>query len=177
MEPGLKPKRRANRSARIILSTQRRPRNNRPCTAPGRSTPSLAHRRDVFQLRAEARAILVAECEMDFHEAVDGLQAVAVAYGLVAELGQDAVQAILAEAFAKVPRAGELEDAIAATADFLNEFLIDIALKPRSYVPRSTIDAVSFLIKQNDPQRLRTFLAKHTAQERMAIRKHFERRK
>lgn len=57
---------------------------------------------DVFKLRCEARAILVAEGEMDFHEAIDGLQAAAIAYGLVAELGQDAVQAIMAEAFARV---------------------------------------------------------------------------
>jgi hypothetical protein len=52
----------------------------------------------VFRLRCEARAILVAEGEMDLHDAVDGLQEAAVAYSLV-ETDQDAVQEIMAEAF------------------------------------------------------------------------------
>lgn len=59
---------------------------------------------DAFRLRCEARAILVAEGAMDFHEAVDGLQAAAVAYGLIDDIGQDEVQKLLAEAFATVPR-------------------------------------------------------------------------
>jgi hypothetical protein len=50
----------------------------------------------------EARAYLWAACEFDLHEAVDVLQADAVASGLVAEIGQDAVQAIMAEAFGRV---------------------------------------------------------------------------
>jgi hypothetical protein len=53
----------------------------------------------VFKARAEARAILWAACEIDLHEAVDVLQADAVSTGLVAEVGQDAVQAILCDAF------------------------------------------------------------------------------
>ena len=57
---------------------------------------------DIFRARCEARAILVAYDEMTLHQAVDELQAVAVAYGLVAELGQDTVQAIMAEAFRRV---------------------------------------------------------------------------
>jgi hypothetical protein len=57
---------------------------------------------DVFRARAEARAILWQVGEYDLHKAIDGLQAAAVAYGLVAELGQDATQAIMAQAFAKV---------------------------------------------------------------------------
>jgi hypothetical protein len=125
--------------------------------------PSLAYLQNVFRDRCEARAILVAACEMDFHEAIDGLQAAAYQYGLIRKLGQDAVQAMMAEAFAKVPRAGELEDAIAATAD------------QRPDAPRSTIEAVAFLIKQNDPRRLRAFLTKHTAQERAAVKQQFKR--
>jgi hypothetical protein len=53
----------------------------------------------VFKARAEARAIVWAACEIDLHEAVDVLQADAVSTGLVARLGQDAVQRILADAF------------------------------------------------------------------------------
>lgn len=59
--------------------------------------PSLA---EVFQARCEARAGLVNEFYLDFHEAVDGLQAAAVKTGLVTELGQDWVQATMAAAFA-----------------------------------------------------------------------------
>ncbi len=53
----------------------------------------------VFKARAEARAILWEACEYELHEAVDVLQADAVSTGLVARLGQDAVQQILADAF------------------------------------------------------------------------------
>ena len=58
----------------------------------------------VFKVRCEARALLVATGDLDLHEAVDGLQAAAVASGLVAALGQDSVQAIMADAFERVQR-------------------------------------------------------------------------
>jgi hypothetical protein len=45
------------------------------------------------------RAYLVREGEMDLLEAVDGLQARAEWQGLVQAFGQDAVQAIIADAF------------------------------------------------------------------------------
>jgi hypothetical protein len=53
----------------------------------------------IFIARAEALAILYAACEFDLHEAVDVLQHDAVATGLIAEIVQDAVQAIMAKAF------------------------------------------------------------------------------
>jgi hypothetical protein len=56
----------------------------------------------VFTARCEARALLWQAGEFDLHEAVDKLQADAVRDGLVAKLGQDAVQAIMAKAFAAV---------------------------------------------------------------------------
>jgi hypothetical protein len=56
----------------------------------------------VFIARCEARALLWQAGELDLHEAVDKLQADAVASGLVAQLGQDAVQAVMAKAFAAV---------------------------------------------------------------------------
>jgi hypothetical protein len=59
---------------------------------------------DVFTARAEARAALFATGELDMHEAVDALQAAAVASGLVASIGQDAVQAIMAVAFREARR-------------------------------------------------------------------------
>lgn len=57
---------------------------------------------EVFALRAEALARLYADSEIDFHTTVDELQQSAEANGLVAAIGQDAVQAIMSEAFAAV---------------------------------------------------------------------------
>jgi len=59
---------------------------------------------DVFRLRAWARAYLFAASEFDLHEAVDKLQADAERDGLVAQIGQDKVQQIIAEEFHKVCR-------------------------------------------------------------------------
>ena len=57
---------------------------------------------EVFTERAEARALLWAAGEFDLHEAVDKLQADAERDGLVAAVGQDEVQRIIAEAFSAV---------------------------------------------------------------------------
>jgi hypothetical protein len=56
----------------------------------------------ILETRAQVRAYLVVVGEYDLHDAVDGLQAYAERSGLVAELGQDRVQAILAAAFGPV---------------------------------------------------------------------------
>jgi hypothetical protein len=56
----------------------------------------------MFIARAEARALLWQAGEFELHEAVDELQAAADRQGLLAELGQDAVQAIIAKAFEAV---------------------------------------------------------------------------
>jgi hypothetical protein len=53
---------------------------------------------DMFWARCEARAHRLAVGELDLHDAVDVLQERAVRHGLVAEIGEDAVQAII-EAF------------------------------------------------------------------------------
>lgn len=74
--------------------------------APARAPADAPSKLDVFRLRCEARAELVIACLMDFHEAVDGVQAIAVREGLVAELGQDEVQAIVGAAFARVRDVG-----------------------------------------------------------------------
>jgi hypothetical protein len=57
---------------------------------------------DVFWARCEARAHLYAVGELDLHDAVDVLQEHAVRHGLVDEIGQDAVQAIIVETFRRV---------------------------------------------------------------------------
>ena len=56
---------------------------------------------EIFRERCEARAMLVANGLMPLIEAVDGLQAAAERAGLVDELGQDAVQKIMAESFGR----------------------------------------------------------------------------
>jgi hypothetical protein len=56
----------------------------------------------VFIARAEARALLWQAGEFDLHQAIDPLQEAAERDGLVAKLGQDKVQAILAKAFEAV---------------------------------------------------------------------------
>ena len=56
---------------------------------------------DVFRGRCEARAILVEACLFNLQDAVDGLQADAERTGLVDDIGQDAVQKMMTEAFAR----------------------------------------------------------------------------
>jgi hypothetical protein len=56
---------------------------------------------DIFRVRCEARAILVEACLFDLQDAVDGLQEAAVSSGLVDDIGQDAVQRMMADAFAR----------------------------------------------------------------------------
>lgn len=63
------------------------------------SEPAIERALRNLELRAWARAHLAAVGEMDLAEAVDGLQRDAERDGLVAELGQDAMQEIIADAF------------------------------------------------------------------------------
>jgi hypothetical protein len=71
-------------------------------TVAARKSAARPSALEVLIARAEARALLWQACEFDLHEAVDELQRVAERDGLVAELGQDAVQAIIAKAFEAV---------------------------------------------------------------------------
>src|SRR5262245_14404420 len=66
-----------------------------------KSLGSVAMKVAFFRIRAEARSILHDEHELDLHQAVDALQADAVASGLVDAIGQDAVQEIMSDAFRK----------------------------------------------------------------------------
>jgi len=59
---------------------------------------------EIFKGRCEARALLYALGELEMPEAVDALHEWSVGRGLVRELGQDAVQAIIAEAFGSIRR-------------------------------------------------------------------------
>src|SRR5262245_55526863 len=73
---------------------------------------------DVFETRCQLRAHLCTEGVMDLHDAVDGMQAYAIKSGLLAELGQDAIQHLMADAFAKVPRMNEAENIIREMIEF-----------------------------------------------------------
>jgi hypothetical protein len=59
---------------------------------------------EVFMGRAEACAALYKVRELDLHKAVDALQAAVISSGLIGQIGQDAVQAIMAAAFGEVRR-------------------------------------------------------------------------
>jgi hypothetical protein len=116
----------------------------------------------VLQARAEARAILYAAGELTLQDAVDGSQRAAEAYGLVAKLGQDAVQEIIAEAFAPF-------------RDDMVPDLIEDGI-PRTGTAESTLAAAEYLLKQNDVPRWREWLAKHGETERADILKRIKRR-
>src|SRR5262245_55641439 len=55
---------------------------------------------EVFRLRCPSPAKLWHAGDIDLHSAVDELQAAAEASGLIDKIGQDAVQALMVEAFA-----------------------------------------------------------------------------
>ena len=55
---------------------------------------------DAFTERVQSRALLWSIGELTLHDAVDQLQADAVRDGLIKQIGQDAVQQIMADAFA-----------------------------------------------------------------------------
>jgi hypothetical protein len=117
-----------------------------------------------FTLRCEARAMLFAAGEHTLAETVDGLQAGAEAQSLVAAIGQDAVQAIMAAAFGTVRAEPErVPDALPDEDD------------ATSGVARSTLDAAEYLIRANDPKRFEDWLLKHSAPERAAVVAHIER--
>jgi hypothetical protein len=56
---------------------------------------------EIFRERCEARAVLVGNGLMPLIEAVDGLQESAAAQGLLKRYGQDEIQQIMAESFAR----------------------------------------------------------------------------
>jgi|RhiMetdeSRZDD1v2_1073273.scaffolds.fasta_scaffold451779_1 hypothetical protein len=118
---------------------------------------------DVFRERCKARAILVEACALDLHTAVDGLQEAAVATGLVDEIGQDAVQKMMAHAFASLP--------IVLSGNSSDVLLGNVG-PTVSGAARSTLQAAEYLVRQNDPARLKAWLAKHSRVERNAIKQH-----
>jgi hypothetical protein len=56
---------------------------------------------EIFRLRCEARCLLIHNGLLDFHTAIDELQESAVSQRLVATYGQDRIQEIMSQAFAR----------------------------------------------------------------------------
>jgi hypothetical protein len=63
------------------------------------NAPTVSTLQQKFKLRCWARAKLYFEGEIDLQEAVDALQEWAQELGLVEQIGQDAVQAIITGEF------------------------------------------------------------------------------
>jgi hypothetical protein len=171
----------------------------------------------VFVARAEAKATLWAAGEISLHDAVDELWADAVRHGLVAKLGPDKVQQLLADAFASVRddllsdqekqvgnanlnSADDEHDGLPSTfAKLCREadnkqrrkgenphleklrrlFDDDVSIESAWHqvsrplgVPIAMLWTAEFLLQQNDPARLKAWLARHSREQRKAIRKH-----
>jgi hypothetical protein len=144
---------------------------------------------EVFTARCEARAHLVKVGELELHEAVDGLQEAAERAGLVTSLGQDAVQAMIAVAFETTIQAAHKSDAqaspsnepyrlvseegVASAAELQRTYERALAAQFHHRLPASTVEALNFVVRQKDPERLRQFIAARTPHERGLIRAHF----
>jgi hypothetical protein len=134
-------------------------------------TPQNPTLRRAFEARAWARARLYAEGELELLDAVDELQAAAEQSGRVDEIGQDAVQAIMAEAFAAV------RDDLKVVGIVPDALPDDNESPGCDFPPRSTIDAAEYLIRLNDPKQFEAWLLKHSAAERAAIIAHINKRR
>jgi hypothetical protein len=104
---------------------------------------------DVLALRAEARALLWVEPEIEtIPEVVDPLHAFAVKSGLVAEIGQDAVQKILSDSFAPYRKSeddSEIKQQPRLSLGALWEKLNDLRRRPTT---ESTIEAILWTFRQ-----------------------------
>jgi hypothetical protein len=116
---------------------------------------------DVFRIRCEARALLWQCGEYHLHDAVDELQAAAQQYGLIALIGQNAVQAMISASFADVRDDSENID-----------YGINIT---ESISAKSTLDAAAWLWFQvGDEIRFQQWMRGHSAAERAAIMQHLD---
>jgi hypothetical protein len=123
---------------------------------------------EAFTIRAEARAALVAAGEMSLHEAVDGLQEDAERPGGLLELiDQDEVQAIMADAFGY---ALVYEHTLAEPAPPPPP-IEEPPPRRRSELAASTIDALRYVVRQRDPERLRRFFKGRSPAELAAMQR------
>ena len=126
---------------------------------------------DVFVARCVARAKLHAAGEIELQEAVDELQFSAVRYGLVAKLGQDRVQAIIADAFHPVREAlGDFDVVPDAPEEPRNKRAAESTVEALCYALRT--DGVDAFQRADTQQRMRELSAAQIAMliERLAQR-------
>ena len=124
---------------------------------------------------------------VDLITAVDRLQDFAFTRDLVDEIGQDAVQAIMAEAFGPLrdeQQLGDEYEGLSSTfartcklADAEYARTKRIASPPACRLAESTIEATEYLVRLNDPARLRAWLIEKTPPERGRILAHFQDKK
>ena len=133
---------------------------------------------DVLVERAETRALLWAENLIEtIPAAVDPLQQFAKDSGLAAEIGQDAVQKILADAFApyRCEQQNDTDNAQPVIEQRANESLgalWDRLNDPRRRsIPQSTIEAFRYVVKYNSPEQAQAWLSRRRPDERAMLRK------
>jgi hypothetical protein len=132
---------------------------------------------DCLVERAEARAVLWAQGLIEtISAAVDVLQHDAQRDGLVKRIGQDAVQQILADAFAPYrEQKNNDDDAQPAIEHRANESLGALWGRlnhPRRWpIAQSTIKAFCYVVKHNNPEQVRAWLERRRPDERVALRK------
>jgi hypothetical protein len=145
----------------------------------------------VFTEQCEARALLYANSQIQLQHAVDGLQTIAEQSGLIALIGQDAVQQIMGKEFAAVRNCqlpeqlpDELDDAcekeiMLRAADLVRQWEMADPRdawrhtdepKPKAptpeptrpyRTPEATVAAFKYVLKLNDPEYLERWLANH----------------
>jgi hypothetical protein len=144
---------------------------------------------DVLDIRARVRALLWFEYQLELQEAVDPLQAYAEQSGLVQEIGQDAVQEIIAAPFVRLraiataqeQRLLEIEAVEEEAArEYDNGYAAriiaqweadDTSRRPAPPVPQkrecrppqATVDAFWYVVRLDDPDYLARWLAQHPA--------------
>jgi hypothetical protein len=122
---------------------------------------------DVLAIRADVRAFLWWQYEMEIDEAVDELQAYAERSGLVRDVGQDRVQEIIAAPFARYREM--IEPADSPPEWFTNTIMSEAdepePIKPaakQSYrTPKAVADAFAYVLRLGDPEYLTRWLAQH----------------
>jgi hypothetical protein len=125
--------------------------------APAPAQPSLPAV-GVLELRAETRAFLWSVCQMEMDEAVDALQAYAERSGLLDQIGQDAVQAIIAAPFGHYRK---LIEPVEPEAVPLQPKPEPEAPRRSHRTPQSTIDAFWYVVQLGDADYLTGWLAQH----------------
>jgi hypothetical protein len=157
------------------------------CIADDGYSVPIASRADPvepFRAISEARALRYRFGELDLHEAVDGALAAAIKLGLS---DPDQIQMILTQAFAPVrpdldPRPlpeliSPIADGVPSAANLQRIYERVLDRQREQYGPPiSTLRAAEYLIKQNDPERLRTWLAGRSLGEIEAIQHHIKTR-